>query len=146
MGRQKVTVFASLGRGRRYDGQAFFDNDLSKVIKTDTTIPPCDRRVFPTKADNHILICVLSALRLCVWLFNDINILFNHVDEAFALAFWTKKRKVLQLRILSNSDSRFASTDRAQYPFKKSITHWLSNVCLNRSSSYFINPCLVQYR
>ena len=33
-----------------------------------------------SRADNRILICVLSALRLCVWLFDNCGIQLFYID------------------------------------------------------------------
>ena len=38
--------------------------------------------------------CELSALRLCVWRFNNSYMKLFYVDQTLAFAFWTKERKV----------------------------------------------------
>ena len=49
----------------------------------------------------------LSALRLCVWLFDNYCIKLLYIDNSFLFAFWTKQRKVFQFRIISNFYSCF---------------------------------------
>ena len=79
-------------------------------MKMDTAIPPRYRRIYKGKqhhtppftfqrrnggciyknkrADNRISSCVLSALRLCVRLFDNGYFQFLNVDQRFLFTFW----------------------------------------------------------
>ena len=59
--------------------------------------------------------CVLSALRLCVWLFDNCGIQLLYIDDCFLLAFGAVQGKVFKHRIASYLNPRFAVTDRTQY-------------------------------
>ena len=58
------------------------------------------------------LICVLSALRLCVWRFDNGYIKLFNINQTLALTFWTKKRKVFENGIFSDFVACFITTNR----------------------------------
>ena len=65
----------------------------------------------------------LSALRLCVWLFHYRYLIFFYINQCFLLTFWTKQRKTLNLRFLSNLYSGLTLTDWTIDPFFFVIFH-----------------------
>lgn len=67
---------------------------------------------------------VLSALRLCVWLYNSYLLFFN-IDYAFLLTLRTEQGKVYQFCIFSNFGSSFVLTNRAKNPF--GICHYITS-------------------
>ena len=76
-------------------------------------IAPLQQRY--NKADNHKetnLPCVLSALRLCVWRFDNGYIKLFNINQTLALTFWTKKRKVFENGIFSDFVACFITTNR----------------------------------
>ena len=58
-----------------------------------------------------------SALRLCVWLFDDCQLKIFDLYQAFLPAFWAEKRKVYQFCVRSYFDTGFTATGGAAYPF-----------------------------
>ena len=58
----------------------------------------------------------LSALRLCVWLFDNCRMELFYLDDRFVFAPRTKQRKVLKDRIFHDLCFRFCTADWAEYP------------------------------
>ena len=81
----------------------------------------------------RILTCS-SALRLCVWLFDNDNILLLYADKCFLFALRAVKRIVFQYRILSDFVTGFISANRTAYPF--CILHKLSPSYYSINSIY----------
>ena len=63
----------------------------------------------------------LSALRLCVWLFDNCCMKLFYLDDRFVFAPRTKQRKVFKDRVFHNLCFRFCSTARTENPF--SLVH-----------------------
>ena len=59
----------------------------------------------------------LSALRLCVWLFDNGCIELFDIDYRFPFAFRTKQREVLKHSIKTYLGSGLVFADRTMYPF-----------------------------
>ena len=59
----------------------------------------------------------LSALRLCVWLFDNGCIELFDIDYRFPFAFRTKQREVLKHSIKAYLGSGLVFADRTKYPF-----------------------------
>ena len=57
--------------------------------------------------------CVLSALRLCVWLFDNCGIQLLYIDDCFLLAFVAVQGKVFKHRIGAYLNSGLVVADRA---------------------------------
>ena len=53
-----------------------------------------------------------SALRLCVWLFDDGNFLLLDRNKCFLLTFWTVQRKIHQNSIITHPGMGFISASR----------------------------------
>lgn len=72
MSRQKTTIFASLGGGRRCRGQAFFDKSEGRVEWRDTAIHPCGCRVlFKEKSRQpHFYLRVFGSVSMRLALFD----------------------------------------------------------------------------
>ena len=58
----------------------------------------------------------LSALRLCVWLFDNCCMKLFYFDDRFVLAPRTKQRKVFKDRVFHDFCFRFCTADWAEYP------------------------------
>ena len=58
----------------------------------------------------------LSALRLCVWLFDNCRMKLLYFDDRFVLAPRTKQREVFKDRVLHDLCFRFCAADWAEYP------------------------------
>jgi hypothetical protein len=58
-------------------------------------------------------ICVLSALRLCVWLCDNRNIEFFYMNKRFFPAFGAEQGEVYQLRIGTHFDTGLTAAHRA---------------------------------
>ena len=74
-----------------------------------------------------------SALRLCVWLFDDGDLLLSYFNKRFLLAFRAIYREIQQYSILPHLVMGFIAADRTPYPF-----FWLHDVppfenCLSES-------------
>ena len=65
----------------------------------------------------------LSALRLCVWLFDNCCMKLFYLDDRFVLAPRTKQRKVLKDRIFHDLCFRFCATARTENPFSLEHHH-----------------------
>ena len=63
------------------------------------------------------MIVLRSALRLCVWLINDLYLKIPCVDDALLSALGAKEREVLQHRPLQKPQPCFCTTDRTEHPF-----------------------------
>ena len=63
----------------------------------------------------------LSALRLCVWLFDNCCMKLFYLDDRFVFAPRTKQRKVFKDRVFHDLCFRFCSTARTENPF--SLVH-----------------------
>ena len=72
------------------------------------------------------LICALSALRLCVWLFDNRYIQLSCGDQCFMLAFGTVQWEVFKNCIFSYSYPCFRAADWTQYPF---LYHYFAPFC-----------------
>ena len=68
----------------------------------------------------------LSALRLCVWLFDNERILFFYANQGFLLILRTIERKIFQFGIATNLDSCFIFTYRTTDPFTLQKLHPIS--------------------
>ena len=65
------------------------------------------------------MFCGLSALRLCVWLFDNRYMKLFDTDKHFTFAFETKEWEIVKYRVLSDFKSCFALAHRTQEPFKR---------------------------
>ena len=65
----------------------------------------------------------LSALRLCVWLFDNCCMKLFYLDDRFVFAPRTKQRKVFKDRVFHNLCFRFCSTARTENPFSLEHHH-----------------------
>ena len=63
-----------------------------------------------------MLACVLSALRLCVWLSNNGYIQLLYMNERFLFTFWTEQGEILQFRVNSYFYSGFIMAYRTTNP------------------------------
>ena len=68
----------------------------------------------------------LSALRLCVWLFDNRYIQLSCGDQCFMLAFGTVQWEVFKNCIFSYSYPCFRAADWTQYPF---LYHYFAPFC-----------------
>ena len=58
----------------------------------------------------------LSALRLCVWLFDNGYIELFYIDDGFPPTLWTVKRKIFEHCIGANFCARFVLANRTENP------------------------------
>ena len=58
-----------------------------------------------------------SALRLCVWLFDDNDMKIFYMNQTFPSTFWTIEGIIYQNGVHSDSVSRFLTADGTKYPF-----------------------------
>ena len=58
----------------------------------------------------------LSALRLCVWLFDNCRIKLFYIDDGFPPTLWTVKRKIFEHCIGANFCTRFVLANRTENP------------------------------
>ena len=65
----------------------------------------------------------LSALRLCVWLFDNCCMKLFYLDDRFVLAPRTKQRKVFKDRVFHDLCFRFCATARTENPFSLEHHH-----------------------
>ena len=69
------------------------------------------------RADKLWLLTISSALRLCVWLFDDGYLKFFYFNQTIVLTFRAVEWKIFQFCILPHLYPRFISAGRASYPF-----------------------------
>ena len=58
----------------------------------------------------------LSALRLCVWLFDNCRMKLFYIDDGFPPTLWTVKRKIFEHCIGANFCTRFVLANRTENP------------------------------
>ena len=58
----------------------------------------------------------LSALRLCVWLFDNCHMKLFYIDDGFPPTLWTVKRKIFEHCIGANFCTRFVLANRTENP------------------------------
>ena len=58
----------------------------------------------------------LSALRLCVWLFDNCRMKLFYIDDGFLPTLWTVKRKIFEHCIGANFCTRFVLANRTENP------------------------------
>ena len=58
----------------------------------------------------------LSALRLCVWLFDNCCMKLFYIDDGFPPTLWTVKRKIFEHCIGANFCARFVLANRTENP------------------------------
>ena len=65
----------------------------------------------------------LSALRLCVWLFDNCCMKLLYLNDRFVLAPRTKQRKVFKDRVFHDFCFRFCAAARTENPFSLEHLH-----------------------
>ena len=86
----------------------------SSVIRSKRRLMIVPKKEKPITA---FLICALSALRLCVWLFDNWYIHLLYVNKGFLFAFRAVQGKVFQFGIVPYLQPCFAVAYGAYYPF-----------------------------
>ena len=85
-----------------------------------------------------------SALRLCVWLFDDCNMYSFCFYQTFLFALRTIKRIIYQNCIFSNFGTSFIFADRAKYPFY--LYHYFPLSLLCRCTLLVIMQCYLSFK
>ena len=78
----------------------------------------------------------LSALRLCVWLFDNCFMKLFYFDDRFVFAPRTKQRKVFKDRVFHDLCFRFCTADWAEYPLAIHIQALLQPVSYSAKGVY----------
>ena len=65
----------------------------------------------------------LSALRLCVWLFDNFRIELFYIYQNFLFTLGAIKREIFQYRISAQLNSGFIFANRTEQPFHFAHTH-----------------------
>ena len=133
-----ICVFISMTGICRCRKQDFFDNLLFVITVINMTATSRSRRIINNgfcktsvirskrrlmivpkkeKPITAFLICALSALRLCVWLFDNWYIHLLYVNKGFLFAFRAVQRKVFQFGIVPYLQPCFTVAYGAYYPF-----------------------------
>ena len=115
----RILQFSWLRLGLPFSvGGLFLTGQGDEQYKKAQCYPLNGCRVFPKrKADNHILVCVLSALRLCVRLVDNSYLQILCINQGFFFTLWAIKRIVFQNSVFSDFITCFTTTNWAIYPF-----------------------------